>query len=352
MGETSLSKEWITLKMKCLLAAMDGMSGAPLRSVCFEYGADGATTEMIGALGLARMRRKRSSAAEALLLRRPEEKYLAAQLIGNDPAVMAEAARRLEALNRFDAVEINMGCPARCVVGSGNGSALLLDLPRAQEILRAVCAAVSMPVRLKLRLGWDDRHIVAPELCRMAQDAGCFEIILHGRTREQRYTGQPNIEAMRAVREAVQIPLYANGGVTRAQDARSFMEQTGADGVCIGRAALKNPWIFQDIALLEQGKTPPVRGAEERICLLERLARRLCEQKPERFAICEMRKYASWYLAGLSGWHAALERLNQLETLDAFCGALADQLNWLAQRNDLLPHLELAPAPNLDTIPR
>ena len=242
--------------MKCLLAAMDGMSGAPLRSVCFEYGADGATTEMIGALGLARMRRKRSSAAEALLLRRPEEKYLAAQLIGNDPAVMAEAARRLEALNRFDAVEINMGCPARCVVGSGNGSALLLDLPRAQEILRAVCAAVSMPVRLKLRLGWDNRHIVAPELCRMAQDAGCFEIILHGRTREQRYTGQPNIEAMRAVREAVQIPLYANGGVTRAQDARSFMEQTGADGVCIGRAALKNPWIFQDIALLEQGKTP------------------------------------------------------------------------------------------------
>ncbi len=338
--------------MKCLLAAMDGMSGAPLRSVCFEYGAHGATTEMIGALGLARMRRKRGSAAEALLLRRPEERYLAAQLIGNDPAVMAAAARRIEDMNRFDAIEINMGCPARCVVGSGSGSALLLDLPRAQAILQAVCTAVQMPVRLKLRLGWNDERIVAPELCRMAEASGCREIILHGRTREQRYMGQPNIEAMRAAREAVRIPFYANGGVTRAQDVRPFMEAVGADGVCIGRAALKNPWIFQDVAILEQGGTPPVRGAAERVVLIKTLARRLCEQKPERFAICEMRKYAGWYLAGLSGWREELECFNHIESLDAFCAELDDYLNRLARQDDLLPHSELAPEPNLDTVPR
>ncbi len=337
------------MKMKCLLAAMDGMSAAPLRSVCFEYGADGATTEMIGAIGLARMRRKRSSADEALLLRRPEEKNLAAQLIGNDPAVMATAARRVEDMNRFDAVEINMGCPARCVVGSGNGSALLLDLPRAEAILHAVCGAVDLPVRLKLRLGWDEGHIVAPELCRIAQHAGCSEIILHGRTREQRYTGQADITAMRDARAAVRIPFYANGGVTCAGDARAFMEKVGADGVCIGRAALKNPWIFQDIALLEEGREPSEHGAEERIRLLHTLSQRLCEQKPEHFAICEMRKFASWYLTGLTGWQEMLTMLHRIDTLDGFIRATGAYLDRLLQANDTRLHPEIAPAPTLDT---
>ena len=337
------------MKMKCLLAAMDGMSTAPLRSICFEYGADGATTEMIGAIGLARMRRKRSSAAEALLLRRPEEKYLAAQLIGNDPGVMAAAARRIEDMDRFDAVEINMGCPARCVVGSGNGSALLLDLPRAEAILRAVCEAVDLPVRLKLRLGWDDEHIVAPKLCRMAQDAGCGEIILHGRTREQRYTGHPDIGQMLAVRAAVGIPLYANGGVTCARDARPFMEKAGADGVCIGRAALKNPWIFRDIALLEKGVTPSSHDAPERVALLEKLAQRLCEQKPEHFAICEMRRYATWYLAGLTNWENVLARLHHIDTLDAYRAEINAYLDDLLRTGDIHVHPELAPEPNLDT---
>ena len=338
--------------VKCLLASMDGMSNAAFRSVCFEYGADGATTEMIGAAGFARAKRRRRPIMDALVLRRCEEGPLAAQIIGSDPGVMAAAAARLEALERFDAIEINMGCPARVVVGSGNGSALLQNPGHAGEILRAVCGSVRLPVRLKLRLGWDEAHITAPEIARMAQEAGCREIILHGRTRSQFYGGDVLMDEMRRVRAAVEIPLYANGAVRCAGDAAGFARSVGADGVCIGRAALKAPWIFDDIRALERGECPPERDAVERVALLMRLAERLCAQKPERFAICEMRKFTPWYLEGFTGAEALFEAVKRTETLDEYRRLHECYLEALLRMGDTQLHSRCVKTPVLDTVRR
>ena len=165
-----------------VLAPMDGMTRAPFRALCFEYGAQGATTEMIQSLGYARARRI-SSVFEERLIRFPGERNLAAQLMGNRPDMMAEAACRLTALHRFDAIDLNMGCPARTVVGSGNGAALLCNPALAASIMAAVRDNTCLPVRLKLRLGWDERSITAPELICTAQNLGFESVTLHGRTR-------------------------------------------------------------------------------------------------------------------------------------------------------------------------
>ena len=341
------------MALKCLLASMDGMTTAAFRSICFEYGAHGATTEMIPAIGYARAKKKSKPIMDALVLRRPEEQgELAAQIIGNKPALMAEAARKLEALERFDLIEINMGCPARTVVSSGNGSAILNNLPLAEEILRGVCDAVRLPVRLKLRLGWDDEHIVAPEVCRIAEDAGCKGIIIHGRTRQQIYSGDVHMEEMRRTVEAVSIPVYANGAVAQAADAARLQEETGAAGVCIGRAALKSPWIFEDIRSLERGEAVRERDAAERVGMLIRFAERLCAQKPEHFAVQELRKFCLWYLTGLTGADAAFEKIKCVDSLDGFRAVHMDFLNGLVQRNDIHIHPELLPRETLDTVNR
>lgn len=338
--------------MICLLAAMDGMTNAAFRSVCFEYGADGATTEMIPALGFARAKRRLAPIVQALFTRRPEEKNLAAQILGSEPAVMAKAAKRLEDMGRFDAIEVNMGCPARVVVGSGNGSFLLTQPERAGEILRAVAEAVDLPVRLKLRLGWDAAHITAPQIARAAQQAGCRELILHGRTREQQYGGAVDLARMREVISSVSIPVYANGGVTCARDAQDFARETGAAGVAIGRAALKAPWIFEDIGDIEAGRPPRVRDAAERIDVMLRIASRLCAQKPENFAVCEMRKLCAWYLDGLTGADEVFETVKRTETLNDLRRALGDYLDGLTRSGDTLPHPENMRAQTLDTVRR
>lgn len=338
--------------MECLLASMDGMTSAAFRSLCFEYGADGASTEMIGAVGLARAKGRRRPVMEALLLRRPEEGRLAAQIIGRDVEAMAAAAAKIEALGRFDLVEINMGCPARCVVGGGSGAALLRDPERAGEILRAVCGRVSLPVRLKLRLGWDADHISAPEIARIAQDAGCAEIILHGRNRSQGYAGEVDLEAMRCVRAAISIPLYANGAVSCARDAEAFSKAVGAQGVCIGRAALKQPWIFEDIRAIERGDAPRERDARARVMLLLRFAGRLCAQKPERFAVQELRKYSLWYLDGLRGAREAFEHIKAAETLEDFRRIHLEYLNALERSGDVCVHPELRADASLNTVAR
>lgn len=341
------------MALKCLLASMDGMTTAAFRSICFEYGADGATTEMIPAPGFARAKRKRSPVLDALALRREEERgQLAAQIIGGEPKLMAAVAQRLEALERFDVIEINMGCPARTVVSSGNGSVLLRDPARAGDILRAVCEAVRLPVRLKLRLGWDDEHITAPEIAKIAEEAGVCELILHGRTREQMYAGEVQIEHMLRVREAVKIPIYANGAVACAADAAEFARVAHADGVCIGRAALKAPWIFEDIHALERGEKIRERDARERIGMLLKLAKRLCQQKPEHFAMQEMRKNCRWYLSGLTGADAAFEEVKTADTLEKFCDIHEHLLNRLVQADDLYIHPELMQDAGLDTVRR
>ncbi len=335
-----------------VLAPMDGMSRASFRSVCFDYGADGATTEMLQSLAYGRAKKKLCPSFEERLTRYPNERWLAVQLIGSDPAAMAESARRLTALGRFDAIDINMGCPARKVVGSGNGSALLKEPQRAIRVMAAVREATDMPVQLKLRLGWDAEHITAPELVRAAGDLGFSAVTLHGRTRAQMYAGEVDIPAIRDICAISTIPVYANGGVTCAADALAFLRQTGAAGVAIGRAALKQPWIFDDICRLERGEAIGPRRAPERVEVLKRLARLACGHRPERVAIGEMRKFCGWMLPGLTGAEALLRELNAVDTLAGFERALDDFLEALARRGDIDVHRELMPQATLDTVER
>ena len=333
-----------------LLAPMDGMTHASFRAICFGYGADGATTEMILSHAFGRARRRMSDKFLETLVRLPGEGPLAAQLIGSDPGLMAEAARRISALGRFDAIEINLGCPARKVVGSGNGSALMRTPGLARDIMAAVRDATDLPVRLKMRMGWDAEHITAPELALAAQALGFEAITLHGRTRMQMYSGPVDAAGIRAVAEAVDIPVYANGGVTSANDALAFLDATHAAGVAIGRAALKRPWIFDDIRRLRRGEPVGERDARERVGLLVRLAEMACLHRPEPVAVCEMRKFSRWLLPGLTGAEALLEALNAVTTLDGYRAAMLGYLERLEKAGDLLPHPELAPPQTLDTV--
>lgn len=333
-----------------LLAPMDGMTHASFRTICFDYGADGATTEMILSQALGRAKRRMSEKYLETLVRLPGEGNLAAQLIGSDAELMASAARKLTALKRFDALEINMGCPARTVVGSGNGAALLLNPALAVSVMEAVRDSTSLPVRLKLRMGWDAEHIVAPELVRAAQELGFEAVTLHGRTRDQRYSGDVDIEGIRAICRESEIPVYANGGVTCARDALDFWEATGAAGVSVGRAALKQPWIFDDIKRLRRGEAIPQRDAGERIGLLTTLASRAVLHRPERVAIREMRKFSGWMLPGLTGAEDVLTRMNGIETLDGYRRLLEDFLEALERSGDTRFHADAVPGPTLDTV--
>ena len=333
-----------------VLAPMDGMTRASFRSICFDYGADGATTEMIQSLALGRAKKRLSETFAETMVRYPNERNLAAQLIGSVPAMMAESARRLTAMGRFDAIDINMGCPARTVVGSGNGSALLKTPELAVTVMKAVREATDLPVQLKLRLGWDEDHIVAPELVQAAGELGFRSVTLHGRTRSQLYKGPVNIAVIRAICASADIPVYANGGVTCAGDALRFLGETGASGVAIGRAALRQPWIFDDIRHLRKGEAIPERLAPERVGLLKKLAALACGHRPEKVAVSEMRKFARFWLPGLSGYEEVLAALNAITTLDGFNRLLDGYLDGLSRDDDLAIHPELLPPPTLDTV--
>lgn len=335
-----------------VLAPMDGMTRASFRLICFEYGADGATTEMIQSLALGRAKRRLSDTFAETMIRLPGEGDLAAQLIGSVPAMMGASARKLTDMARFDAIDINMGCPARKVVGSGNGSALLKNPGLAMEVMRAVRENTELPVRLKLRLGWDDDHITAPALIREAEALGFESVTLHGRTRMQLYTGEVNIPIMRDICKCAGIPIFANGAVTCAADALTFLEATGAAGVSIGRAALKQPWIFEDIRRLRQGLPIIKREAGERVGVLMRLATLTCELRPETVAICEMRRFSGWLLAGLTGAPSLLTALNAIDTLDGYRAALENFLNTLIRAGDTRVHAEGMGEMNLDTVSR
>ena len=333
-----------------VLAPMDGMTRASFRRVCFDYGADGATTEMIQSLALGRAKRKLSDTFAETMVRMPGEGNLAAQLIGSVPAMMGASARKLTEMGRFDAIDINMGCPARKVVGSGNGSALLLKPALAMEVMRAVRENTGLPVRLKLRLGWDDDHITAPELIAYAEALGFESVTLHGRTRMQMYSGDVNLPAMRAICEGVNIPIFANGAVTCAEDALTFLKATGAAGISIGRAALKQPWIFEDIRRLREGLPLREHDAVERVHVLIRLATLACGLRPEAVAISEMRKFSGWLLSGLANVSTLLTSLNTITTLSAYREALERYLKRLIQSDDTHIHPEWIRSSPLDTV--
>lgn len=294
------------------LAPMAGITDQVFRRLCFEKGCTGATTEMVSAQGFLTAPRDRN-AYRFLLARFPQEGPLAVQLFGSDPALMAQAAARLSDTGNFSSIDLNMGCPAQKVVGGQSGSALMKDPALAGRIVEAVKKASQVPVTVKMRLGWQED--TALSFARVLESAGADGITVHGRTRAQQYSGKADWQSIARVKQAVKIPVIANGDVWDGASALACLRVTGCDGVAVGRGALGNPWIFSEIrAALENAPyTPP--ALEEVIALSLRHAREMAEWKGERSAVLEMRKHFSWYIAGRRGAAQVRTRIHQAQSL-------------------------------------
>ena len=295
-----------------ILAPMAGVTDLPFRLLCKEQGAGLLCMEMISAKALIYGNRN----TEQLLEIHPEEYPVSLQLFGSDPEIMSEAARRIED-RPFQILDINMGCPVPKVVMNGEGSALMNDPGLVRRIVEKVSRAIQKPVTVKIRKGFDDQHVNAVEIARIAEDAGASAVAVHGRTREQYYSGKADWDIIRQVKEAVSIPVIGNGDVVSGASALAMMEETGCDGVMIGRGAQGNPWIFSD--LLEYERTGKLRlrpGADEIREMMLRHARLQIRYKGEYLGIREMRKHVSWYTKGLPGSARLREAINQVESYE------------------------------------
>ncbi len=306
------------------LAPMAGITDWPFRTLCFEQGAQLCYTEMISAMGYLSAPKK-SVAMKQLLEIGPDEGPIIAQLFGREPEIMAKAAIKLEETGKFIGIDINMGCPAHKVVGSNEGSALMKDLGLASAIMEAVTKAATLPISVKMRLGWDENHINCVELAKRAQQAGVREIAVHGRTRTQFYSGKADWQAIKQVKEAVSIPVLANGDIFHASDALSILEVTGCDGLMVGRGALGNPWLFAPIKARFNGvEAAALPTLEQRVDMALRQTVMMVQWKGEDIAVKEMRKHVAWYIQGVRGAAQMRARVNQAGTFEDLQKALME----------------------------
>ena len=293
---------------------MAGLSDWPMRVLCYRMGVDYACSEMVSAMGL-HYAKPGNETYRTLLAVHPEEKNTACQLFGSDPKVMGEAAAMMTELNRFASLDINMGCPARKVVSGGDGSALLLDPDLAHRVMEAVKQNTTLPVTLKTRLGYDEKSMNAIHLCRSAEELGFSWVAIHGRTREQQYSGHADWNAIGELKAQLSIPVIANGDVNTPEDALEILRVTGADGVMIGRGAEGNPWLFRAVRAALDGKPFQKETLTERIELARQQAEWMAEYKGERMGVIEMRKHLNHYIGGMHGAASIRREVNRMLTL-------------------------------------
>ena len=288
---------------------MAGVTDLAFRYICHSHGCALSYTEMVSAKALSFESEKTRKMME--VSRFPS----AVQIFGHEKESVAYAAREAGKKGLF--VDINMGCPAKKIVSNSDGCALMKNPRLAGELIRAAVGAAGVPVSVKMRLGWDDEHINAVEMAKIAEDAGAFAVCVHGRTREQFYSGCANMEEIAKVKEAVGLPVVANGDIFSPQDAARVLHVTKADAVMIGRGAMGNPWIFERTArFLEGGEEIPEPSAEEKISEAIRHASLLCDLKGEYIGVRESRKHCAHYISSLRGAARAREKINAASTLD------------------------------------
>ena len=323
-------QEWIQIKDKkygkVWLAPMAGMTDATFRRICKAHGADYMTTEMVSAKAICYGDKKTPALARIF----PEELPCAIQLFGSEPDIMAEAARKVLEYSEKNgalpsAIDVNMGCPMPKIVKNGDGSALMKDPKKAANIIRAMCTVCgNIPVTAKLRLGWDGDCICVVEMAKRLEEAGAAALCIHARTRAEMYTPGIHPEYIGAVKDTVAVPIIGNGDIFTAADAEALMQTTGCDGVAVGRGALGNPWIFEEIHAMLQAKnyTPPPKSERihEALCHFSQMV----ENKGESVAIAESRATIAYYTRGMEGSSRIRGKMNQAKSAEEIIRILKD----------------------------
>ncbi len=302
----------VDIKGNLILGPMAGVTDLPFRLLCKEKGADLVYTEMVSAKGV----QYNNKNTESLLYIDEKERPAALQLFGADPVILSETAKRLEERN-FDILDINMGCPVPKVVNNGEGSALMKNPKLIGEIVKMVSGAIKKPVTVKIRKGFTPDAVNAVQVAKIAEDCGAAAVAVHGRTREQYYSGKADWEIIGAVKQAVTIPVIGSGDIYTPEDAKQMIVQTGCDGIMMARGTRGNPWIFEQIkAYLDSGvliQKPSLTQVKEMIL---RHAALSIEYKGEFIGIREMRKHVAWYTTGFAGAARLRNRVNEIETME------------------------------------